>query len=36
MTALAFPAYAVAHSNCGGLRLSLNGAEALMRASGAL
>jgi len=36
VTALAFPAYAVAHSNCGGLRLSLNGAEALMRASGAL
>jgi DNA ligase-associated metallophosphoesterase len=36
VTAEAYPPYAVAHSGCGGLRLSLNGAEALMRASGAL
>ena len=36
MSALALPPYAVAQSGCGGLRLALNGAEAVLRASGGL
>jgi uncharacterized protein len=36
VSALAFAPYAVAQSACGGLRLALNGTEAVLRASGGL